>query len=170
MTRLYIASLSDYNAGILHGVWVDMTDDDDTVNIAIADMLKASPTTRRTGEPAEEYAIHDYEGWGPYKVGEYESLDSLRELAQGIDTHGLAFAVYADNVGSIEEATISFGAAYVGDYDSLEDFATECVEEGLFGSMPEAIEPYIDYKAIARDFDYEGYWRDNKTGAIFRPV
>jgi hypothetical protein len=56
--------LSDYNAGILHGVWIDAVEDADELQEPIDRMLAASPTTRRYGDVAEEWAIHDFEGFG----------------------------------------------------------------------------------------------------------
>jgi hypothetical protein len=41
--RIYVASLSDYNAGRLHGVWLDATEDYDTLSTGVAQMLAASP-------------------------------------------------------------------------------------------------------------------------------
>ena len=55
--RIYVASLSDYNAGILHGTWIDfaqLTDLDD-LRAAIAAMLATSPTAKAApGQPAEK--------------------------------------------------------------------------------------------------------------------
>src|SRR4051794_22832572 len=67
--RIYVASLSDYNAGRLHGTWIDTNQTVEEVGGEITAMLALSP------EPgAKEWAIHDHEGFGPYHVGEYESL------------------------------------------------------------------------------------------------
>lgn len=58
--RIYVASLSDYNAGILHGTWIDfaqLTDLDD-LRAAIAAMLATSPTAKTApGQPAEEWMM-----------------------------------------------------------------------------------------------------------------
>ena len=58
--RIYVASLSDYNAGILHGTWIDfaqLTDLDD-LRAAIAAMLATSPTAKAApGQPAEEWMM-----------------------------------------------------------------------------------------------------------------
>lgn len=35
--------------------------------------------------------------------------------------------------------------------ENLQAFARDCVEDGWFGSVPEALAPYIDYDAVARD-------------------
>jgi antirestriction protein len=39
----------------------------------------------------------------------------------------------------------------VYEMDSLRDLAQHFVEEGLFGDIPERLQYYIDYDAIARD-------------------
>jgi antirestriction protein len=71
MCRLYVASLSDYNAGILHGEWIDVTDEG-AMREGISAMLASSPTAKQEGLPAEEWAIHDYEGFGELRLSEYE--------------------------------------------------------------------------------------------------
>ena len=57
--RIYVACLAAYNSGILHGEWIDIEDDIDETWAHINAMLKASPVA-----DAEEWAIHDYEGFG----------------------------------------------------------------------------------------------------------
>jgi hypothetical protein len=54
--RLYFACLAAYNAGHLHGVWVDFYSGitPEEVEEAITAMIKASPVP-----DAEEWAIHD---------------------------------------------------------------------------------------------------------------
>ena len=55
--KIYVADLAAYNNGILHGIWIDATDDLDDIQEQVNEMLASSPE-----EMAEEYAIHDYEG------------------------------------------------------------------------------------------------------------
>lgn len=55
--RICVADLAAYNAGHLHGVWIDACDDIDDIWEQIKTMLADSPV-----ENSEEYAIHDYEG------------------------------------------------------------------------------------------------------------
>lgn len=40
---------------------------------------------------------------------------------------------------------------------SLRELAEQFVEEGLFGDIPERLQNYIDYDAIARDLHHDGY-------------
>jgi len=83
--RIYVACLASYNAGILHGEWIDATDAD-TIREAIQEMLKGSPTAG-----AEEWAIHDYEGFGSIRLSEWEDVDvsAVSGLASGKTSTGL---------------------------------------------------------------------------------
>jgi hypothetical protein len=41
--------------------------------------------------------------------------------------------------------------------DSLKDLARDFVDEGLFGDIPDRLQCYLDYEAIARDLSIDGY-------------
>tara|TARA_Y100001973_G_scaffold91218_1_gene139613 strand:+ start:246 stop:407 length:162 start_codon:yes stop_codon:yes gene_type:complete len=41
--RIYVADLAAYNNGILHGVWIDSTQDIDNIHEQINNMLASSP-------------------------------------------------------------------------------------------------------------------------------
>ena len=156
--RIYVASLSDYNAGRLHGTWLDATADADEMNDGITTMLAASP------EPnAEEWAIHDFEGWGPLRLSEYESIDTIARLADGIATHGMAFAHWAALVGTDADELERFDAAYLGHWPSVEDYARDYLDDcGLDRiieeHVPDSLQPYVtvDVDGFARDLEYSG--------------
>ncbi|WP_327377649.1 antirestriction protein ArdA [Streptomyces sp. NBC_01216] len=80
MRQIYAACLASYNHGILHGEWIDATQDPDSIGHEIELMLKASPIPG-----AEEFAIHDYEDFGGIQLGEYESLEELHLIALALD-------------------------------------------------------------------------------------
>ncbi len=40
---IYVADLAAYNNGIMHGVWIDATQDIDNIHEQINDMLASSP-------------------------------------------------------------------------------------------------------------------------------
>lgn len=154
---VYVASLADYNAGRLHGVWLDATQDAESLYAEVAAML------RESREPvAEEWAIHDHSGFHGLKVGEYDSLDTVSILANLVQDHGEAFAVFADDYGTdcLEVLGEAFLDAYRGEYDSLADFAAELVESaGDLETVPEWLRGHIDYDSIARDLECGGdYW------------
>jgi len=143
--RVYVACLASYNAGELHGEWIDATDADE-MHEAIAEMLKESPTPS-----AEEWAIHDYEGFGPIKIGEYEAIEDVAELAALIEEHGEAYAAYADNVGVDHATEAGFQEAYSGEWDSEKAYAENLFDELYAYDVPEHLRRYIDYEAFARD-------------------
>ena len=50
--RIYVASLSDYNEGILHGAWIDADQELGALYEAVDAMLDSSPSERRACESA----------------------------------------------------------------------------------------------------------------------
>lgn len=160
MPRIYVASLSDYNAGNLHGAWIDVDGkDEDEINKEIQEMLAES-----RNQPAEEYAIHDYEDFSGIKIGEYESIDTIAALAEAIEDHGEAFAlVYAD-YNDIDSAITAVKDRYCGEYDSMEEYAEEFYNDCY--EIPDHLKNYIDYEAIARDLSFEMSVYESESGKV----
>jgi antirestriction protein len=145
--RIYVACLASYNAGKLHGEWIDATDTD-TMNDSIQAMLSASP------EPgAEEYAIHDYEA--PWPIDEYESLDDIASAVDAYEMHGDAFVAALNLAPNVEGAVEMVDDRYCGAYDSWQQMAECYVDDGLFGPVPDALAYYLDYDAMGRDLERE---------------
>lgn len=140
----YVASLSDYNAGRMHGCFIDDCTDPDAIHDAIQAMLRESPEAI-----AEEWAIHDYEGFGPIHLHEYESLTTVVRLARGITELGPAFAAWAAYIGSAQwdDDLDQFEDAYLGHYDSARDYAEELIDS--FGlddwrdAVPEVLRNFV---------------------------
>ena len=165
--RIYVASLSDYNAGVLHGVWINAADELDEIQSQVETMLADSPTTKRYGDIAEEYAIHDYEHFGSVRVDENEPLDRVHRLARGIEEHGDAFAAWWDyerrddqDWGDIES---QFQLDFLGEFDSLESFGEQLLGDMGFDldeieAIPEGLRPYVT-------FDIEGWVRGMEPNA-----
>jgi len=155
--RIWVASLADYNNGTLHGTWLDADRDEAELETAIAGMLAASPLTAQTGEPAEEWAIFDSDGFGRLQIDEHENLRWISLVGKGIAAHGLAFAAYADVVHA-EELLASFDQNYLGHYDDLHAYIEQLVNDLgydriLDEKLPPSIRPYvkIDLTATAND-------------------
>ena len=87
--RIYVASLSDYNAGRLHGRWIDATQGVDAVQEEVNAMLAESREA-----VAEEWAIHNYDEFAGVRLGEWEDLARICELAAALVAHGPAFAAW----------------------------------------------------------------------------
>jgi antirestriction protein len=156
--RIHVASLSDYNAGRLHGTWLDANTTADELQSGIDEMLTSSR------EPvAEEWAIHDYEGFGSLRLGEWEPLERVAALAAGIAEHGLAFAAWASLRDSGEALdSEGFVDAYQGDWDSLEDYVDGWLDDAGINldelDLPAFVRPYlqIDVEALGRDMEANG--------------
>ncbi len=160
--RIYVACLASYNAGKLHGRWIDATDAD-VIREGIRAMLAESD------EPiAEEWAIHDYDNFGGLSISEYEDIDKVAELGALIEEHGEAFAVFADHEG-VEYATVErFNEAYCGESDSEKDYAEDIFDELYAHEVPEHLQNYIDYEAFARDlFIDSNYSARSESGQLY---
>ena len=147
--QIYVACLAAYNNGKLHGTWIEADQSADAIHEEIQVMLKSSP------EPmAEEWAIHDYEGFGDIRLSEWESIELIADMAQFINEHGhLGIALLSHFCGDIREARSALDN-YCGEYSSLADFAQEITEETT--KIPENLAYYIDYEAMARDMEMSG--------------
>ena len=163
--RIYVASLIDYNNGLLHGRWIEAVDDPEAMQEEIEEMLTASPTTARYGGVAEEWAIHDYDGFGDLRLNEYQALSTIARLAGGIRQHGLAFAAWAAHIGDggrSEDAIEQFEDCYRGEWDSVEAYAAELLDQfeldRIVQQVPEWLRPYvsIDTGGFARDLEIGG--------------
>ena len=150
--RIYVACLAAYNAGKLHGKWIELEGKSAAeVREEIQGILKASP------EPhAEEWAIHDFE-LGGIKIGESEDIEKLMELVGHLVEHGEAFAAYVNNQGVAYANLEGFEDAYQGEHDSIEDYAEQWLEDtGSLAQIPENLRFYFDYAKYARDLELGG--------------
>lgn len=157
--RVYVASLSDYNDGRLHGTWLDADADPDELADGINAMLARSPTPG-----AEEWAIHDHEGFGPLHLGEYEDIATISQLGRGIAEHGAAFAHWAAICGTGDRYELArFDDVYLGHWNSVEAYAEELlddlsIEQLISEHIPDSLQHYVtvDVDGFARDLEYSG--------------
>lgn len=143
---IYIACLAAYNAGKLHGKWISAAQDVESIQDEVRELLKSSP------EPfAEEWAIHDFEGFGRLRLGEHESLEEISRLGLLIERHGEAFAAYAAYVDTESATEERFLDTYLGHWDSELAFAANVFDELYAHEVPEHIRGYINYDAFCCD-------------------
>jgi len=143
---IYVACLAAYNNGFLHGRWIDALQDADAIRDEIAAMLKASPVAG-----AEEFAIHDYEGFEGTRIEEYLGIESVAEIAAFIGERGSLGGKLLQYFGNLEDAGTAIEEDYRGEYSSLADFAQEFTEEKT--EIPENLQYYIDYERMERDLE-----------------
>lgn len=176
--KIYAADLAAYNAGVLHGVWVDVTDPE-TMQTEIAGMLRESPEPnvqvtcpRQQLEDkhegcglchgsgmvpsAEEWLVHDYDGdWHGINLGETSDLEAICETDRLLEEHGEAWGAYVGIVGEHYATESGFEESYSGEWASAEDFAEETANE-IHGDLG-PLGTYIDWERYARDLGFDGF-------------
>jgi antirestriction protein len=160
--RIYVASLADYNAGRLHGAWVDAAQEPAEIGEDVASMLASSR------EPnAEEWAIHDFDGFGPAQLAEYAPVELVSLLARGIVEHGRAFAAWWQEsdieAGTrLDELSQRFADSYRGHWETTSDYAEQLLDEmgatAALEQLPEWLQPHVqlDCAGLARDLELGG--------------
>lgn len=147
--RIYVADLAAYNAGHLHGIWIDATLELDEIQARVSAMLEASPV-----KGAEEYAIHDFEGFDGYRISEHDSLENAHEIACFIEEHPDFGAALLAHFNDLAQARKAAEDDYCGCYSSLAEYAQELTEQTT--NIPQHLAMYIDYRSMARDMEYSG--------------
>jgi antirestriction protein len=155
--RIYVACLAAYNNGKLHGEWIDAAQSPEAIHEEIQAMLAQSP------EPmAEEWAIHDYEGFGDLRLSEYESIEDISRVAELIEKYGEVFTAVVSHFGNLSDldaAERAMREQYRGSYRDIAEFAEDAAKdqygEDAFGPYAD----YIDWKRVGED--------DENSGSIF---
>lgn len=170
MMNIYLTNLGKYNEGELIGEWVELP-------VSQEELQKVF---ERIGinEEYEEYFITDYE-CDFYEVGEYESLDTLNEIAERIKELGKEESEVVKALMSKLGYTLNEAIDKVnsGDYriysdcDDMTDIAYQVVEEcGYLNNVPDNVARYFDYESFGRDLGIEEtyiFTDDNNAIEIF---
>lgn len=144
--RIYVACIAAYNDGVLHGAWINADQDEGAIRDEIAAMLSRSPVMF-----AEEYAIHDYEGFEGVGISEYADIASVSQIAAFIAEHGKLGGKLVEYFGDLDAAREAIEDHYAGEYRSVADFAQELTEQST--EIPKTLEYYIDWERMARDLE-----------------
>jgi antirestriction protein len=149
--QIYVACLSSYNQGILHGSWIDADQEAEDIHSEIQNMLGKSPADG----PNEEWAIHNHVGFG-VSLSEYASIENVTELAQFICEFGqpLASKAYEHCDFNLKAARKMIEENYQGTFSSIEEWAEELLDStGELQAIPEHLRPYFDFSSYARDLE-----------------
>ncbi|MEJ7928286.1 antirestriction protein ArdA [Sphingobium sp. AN641] len=147
--RIYVACLAAYNNGVLHGAWIEAKQEAWAIYDGIRAMLDISPIT-----DAEEWAIHDHEGFEGIELCEYAGIEGVAEKAAFIAAHGKLGAELFTYYGSLAEARDALEDRYHGQFESVADFMQESTEGSM--TIPKRLQYYIDWQAMARDAELSG--------------
>jgi antirestriction protein len=164
--RIYVACLASYNNGRLHGKWIAADHPLEDMASEVRAMLAKSP------EPgAEEWAIHDYEGFGSLRLGENERLARISAIATGISEHGPAFIAWLSRDFSRDlSKPNAFADAYRGEWESLRAYTEAYAQStGLYRVAEKAGSPYIrvDVDALQRDLEMDVYTVPSGHGTVY---
>jgi antirestriction protein len=165
--EIWVGCMASYNAGYLHGTWIDASEGVAKVWKTIRLMLESSPVAKETGAACEEWMISDYEGFGSYKVSEHEPIDTLCAIAEAIEKaeeieEGLGEAVselLSEEKCTLENLDDYIEDHYQGVHESKLHFIENFLDEiGYFCEIKdkrqrELIEYYFDYGAFVRDME-----------------
>lgn len=164
--KIYLTNLGKYNEGELVGEWVELPVSEEE--------LEAVKTRIGINEHYEEMFITDYETDFGYRIGEYDNIEELNEVAEqfeGLDEEEQrVFEVMLEDGYTSEEALekISNGDYRIYyDCKDMSDVAYTVVEEcGYLNQIPENLQSYFDYEAFGRDLDIEGTFYYNNGDYI----
>lgn len=148
--QIYVACLAAYNEGSLHGKWIDVPNDKETLLESIKEIISSSPA-----EYSEEWAIHDYDLFGA-NISENPDLDTLCELASLFEEKSGMESVIAQlyNDNGIEHAKSMIEDNYMGCYESKNDFIYQWVEDTcMLEGVHENVKNYFDYDALLHDME-----------------
>ena len=161
---LYCGTYGKYNSGNLSGMWVDLStfdDYEDFVNFCLA---------IHADESEPELMYQDYENMPGSlyheSMGE-EGFNKIAEYCELCDDYGVEAVDDFLEWDSTEDLD-NMHDAYVGVYDSREDFAREIVSdcydiENIMGNLA----CYFDYEAFARDL-FMGDYYFGSHGTVLR--
>jgi len=156
MIKLFVANLEAYNNGRLVGDWIDLEN-------YVGEEEKLKKRLNEITKEGEEIFIADYETpFSNFTINRDDDIYKLLEIEeQLIDLSPLEM----DKVNyllSWENYPIQKALSYYDDVDyypdmSLVELAQQFVDNGVYGKIPDNIRCYIDYEAIARDLEIEGF-------------
>lgn len=174
--RAWIGSLAEYNNGRLVGAWIDLDGRDEDEITEAAKAAMRPHVTMPEAQAFDEMMVFDHEGIGALVGGECSIGEAVRaaEILAGVEEYEReAFDAYVSNLGpsNIDRDSVveAFRDCYRGEYDSLEAFATEMLDEtGALDSIPEQYRAYFDYAAYGRDMRLGGdVWTVERGGSVF---
>lgn len=159
--QMYVSTWGEYNSGSGKGKWITLTDFssyDDFIEYC----KKLFPQ-----EKHPEFMIQDTmympEWKNDYKWITEEEFDFLtEEYSELDDTEKEAYDIYVQLSGNFADID-SFRDSYMGEFDSGEDYADYCIDEGYFDT--DFLLMHIDSSAVWRTLSTDGVYF--KNGFIF---
>lgn len=141
---VYVGTYGKYNNGSIYGKWIDLTFIEDEADfLALCEEIHAD-------EEDAEFMFQDWQSVPSRFISEsgfssefWDYLDALKNCDKPEALE--AFISYGYEAEYFEEA-------FMGEYGSEEDFATELLDNtGELDQIPQNLRYYFDYEMYARD-------------------
>lgn len=127
----------------------------------------ADGLTDSFGQPVEEFEIQfidggqiDQELFEVWRVNQASISDYLSAVEDWPYEHKMTFVIAVGSCGYFAKDVAADPERIDLDIyrvDSLRILAEQFIDEGLFGEIPERLQSYLDYDAVARDLRIDGY-------------
>lgn len=156
--KVWVSTFGLYSNGYLLGYWVDAEDAPETVSEFRGYLIGQGHKLPVNFDSivGDELWCFDTEGFPP-GVGEMNPAEARQwasVTADMSDEEREDFILYCDDrhlSPSSDDAVMKFEDDRCGRFDSFRDFVEEWVAETM--NIPEHLESYIDWDAVARDYE-----------------
>lgn len=167
MIKVYVANLEAFNDGKLIGEWIDLPCDnlEERVNKILSS----------EGYDSEEYEVQDYETELHIKIGQYENVYKINDLAERIEAldkydleklEAILEYEYAntDNLGNFIDSMDNYNL--YGDIHNEYDLGYYYIRESGCYDLSElgTLVNYFDYESFGRDLKIESNGTFTKHG------
>ena len=148
--KIYVVNLNSYNNMETRGRWYDLP----------VDFRQIQRDLLLDEEHGEEFAIHDFENFYGYKVGEYSSIKELNKYAEKLeeisDLDHLKEFLEVYSIDDIIDNRDDLGFVEAGDD---EDLAQELIEQmgGVETLSVETLQRYFNFGSYGRDLARSDY-------------
>lgn len=160
----YITNLGKYNEGYLIGEWIEFSIDEDELD-EVFSRIGISEEPDEDGRYYEEYFFTDWEiPIGGIKLGEYENIEDVNEIAERINSFDDSDLDIID--AFCEEEGVSFDEAadviedmnyIIYSANNMADIAEQyCEETGLLNNVEPWIRNFIDFESMGEEMESEG--------------
>ena len=141
---VYVGTFAKYNSGSIKGAWIKLEGHD-------AETFREACLELHKDEADPELMFQDFEGFPRAFYSESALSPSLWEWLDCNDSEQAIWEAFVECFGySFEQTSLSQALdAYVGDYDSPEDFAEEHVSENYdLNAIPSFLGACIDWQHV----------------------
>jgi antirestriction protein len=170
--QVYVGTYAKYNSGNLDGAWLDLEDYAD-----LEDFYEAAGELHKD-EADPEFMFQDWSGIPDGMIGEswispsiFDYIEAAKYWDEDDREAFKTFMEYEWTEGEekLSEALQAFEEAYVGQFDSVGDYAAQYIDDigGVNELSPEIREFHFDREGFERDLGFEGWYEEN--GMVYDP-